>query len=263
MHEIVWQRRWALFALGLSRARAGVLAHLALGFAALTTLGALALVPGARTAGSAALERLPSATSSLLAWGAGVTLAFAAALQVLRRDRTNGVRALATAHGHDANAYLAARVLGLAALVAIVIGGGTVIVGAAAALASHGTHHAALALQGTAAGCVYATAFAATVAPVAIAALGARSRADGYLWLLAVLVVPEALSGLTGRVVPEEWSDLVSIPGALGALRAALAPPGFDVAHGARALVVIVVIALCAAGAARAALAHADAGNDG
>lgn len=262
MHERVSRRRWALFALGLSRARSGVLARLSLGFAVLTTLGALAMVPGARRAGSGALERLPAASSSLLAWGAGVSLAFAAALQALRQDRTSGVRALATARGHGPNAYLAARVLGLAALVALVIGGGTVVVGAAAALASHGGRHAALALQGTAAGCVYATAFSATVAPVAFATLGARSRAGGYLWLLTVLVLPEALSGVTGRLVPEDWSDLVSLPGALGALRAAVSPPGFDAAHGARALVVVVAIALIAAGAARAALARADSGDD-
>jgi hypothetical protein len=262
MHENVSRRRRALLVLGLARAREGILANLSLGLAGLTTLAALAFVPAARKAGGVALERLPSATSSVLAWGAGVTLAFAAAMQALRRDRTDGVRALVHGHGHDANAYLAARVAGLAALLGIVVGGGTAVVGVVSALASRGTAHALLALQGTLAGCVYAAAFSITVAPVAFAALGARSRAGGYLWLLTVLVLPEAVSGLTGRLVPHEWSDLVSIPRALAALRAAVAPPGFDGARGARALAVIVLVAIAATAAARAQLARADTPGD-
>lgn len=259
MHENVSRRRRALLALGVARARAGVLAGIALGIAALSTIFSLALVPAARRAGGAALERLPCATSSLLAWGAGVALAFAAAMQALRRDRDDGVRALVHARGHGAMAYLGARVGGLAVLLGAVVGGGTFLVGVLSTLASRGAVHAALTLQGTLAGCVYSASFAIVVAPVAFAALGARSRAGGYLWLLTVLVLPEALSGLTGRLMPDGWTELVSIPGALAELRAAIAPPGFDLPRGLRALAVVLAITVAAVFAARAQLARAEA----
>ncbi len=91
----------------------------------------------------------------------------------------------------------------------------------------------------------YALVFAATLGPVAMAALGARTRAGGYLSLLAVLVVPELLARFTDRLLPRGWHELTSIPEALAAVREAVAHPVLSGAHGARALAgLLAVIAL-------------------
>jgi hypothetical protein len=213
---------------------------------AITTLGALALVPTAKKASLAALERMPLGASWALAWGAGVLVAFAGSLQSLRRDHEEGIVALALARGHRIMSYVTARVLGLAMVLFIVVAGGSMIVGLASTALARGPAHVAAAAQATVAACVYSTCFAIVVAPVALAALGARSRAGGYLSLLLVLVVPELLAKLTARLVPEGWEELVSVPGILSAVRSALAPPAVDPIRLVRALVMVAIVSLVA-----------------
>jgi hypothetical protein len=252
-------RRRAIVALATARALGGVLARVSLGVGVLSVLlGILfAVVVARRAPGS--LDRVPLVASSALAWGAGVLLAFASAAHGLVRDRDEGLRALLVQHGHAPSAYVLARATGLAVALLVLVGGGTLATGVTCVLAASGGKAALACAQSTLAGCVYSAAFSALVAPVALAALGARSRAGGYVWLLLVLFVPEMLARVTGALVPEAWSELVSIPGALGALRGALAPPGFDGPMALRAVAVLACATALAVLAVRAQLLRVDA----
>jgi hypothetical protein len=237
----------ALLALGVALARGGTMAKLSIGIGALTCFGAaiLALVM-AQTETHPPLETLPGLTAQALAWGAGVLLAFASAAQALRRDRDDGIQALVRSRGGDAHDYVWGRVGGLALLLALVVGGGTLFTGLVSMLAAHQFGLAALTLQGTLAGLAFALAFSVTLAPIAMAALGARSRAGGYVWLVAILVMPEVLAGWTGAVLPHAWSSVLSIPGALDTLRTSLMPTEFDITAFTRAVVVLAAVAAIA-----------------
>lgn len=245
-------RRRALGALGLELARRGVLAKVSLAVAALTVSGALvATATVARRSGAAALEQAPSLTAATLAWGAGVLFAFAVSVHVLKRDREGGVMALLRARGAPLGGYLVTRVGGLTAMLALVVAGGTLLVGVlAVALGTRGG--AALrATQGTAAALAYALAFAAVLGPLAMAALGARSRAGGYVTLLFVLVLPELLAPVAAAVLPYGLGEMASIPGALTALRVALMPPGVDGWRAGKALFVLAIVVAASLAAVR------------
>jgi len=201
-----------------------------------TTLGALVLALDVRGDG---VERMAPFAAGLLAWGAGVLLCFAASIRAFDRDREDGWDLLLIRHGARMSSYLAFRVAGLATVTALLVAPGTIVVGLATLLAARDAHTARAALAGLTAGSAYAVAFALVVAPIALAALGARGRASGYLFLLGVLVVPALAADWTGKLFPDDWSELVSVPGALDALRESMLG-GFD---GARALRAIVVLA--------------------
>jgi hypothetical protein len=221
----------------------GPLAWISLGIGALTVFGAIVVTLSvARQGANAPLASVPSVTSSALAWGAGALFAFAAAAKALRRDKEEGIRALLLARGGSTEAYALARVAGLALVLSLVLAGGTAAAGIVAALAAAKLGLAASALQATLASMAYALAFALVLAPVAVAALGARSRGGGYGRLLVVLVLPELFERWTARALPGAWRELVSIPSALGALRAALMPPGVDVARFFRAALVLAIV---------------------
>ena len=236
--------RASLVGSAMSRAASGAMPKAAIGVAVLTTVIALILAVDAGRNGAAAANVAPLAALGL-AWGAGVLLCFAASIRAFDRDREEGWAALLARHGARETQYLVARIAGLALATLITVLPGTVLAGLATALASHDAHVARQALVGTAAGAAYAIAFAIVVAPIALATLGARNRASGYLWLLTVLVLPAMLAEWTGQLFPDAWSELVSVPGALDALREALLGT-VDFARALRALVVIVAVTLLA-----------------
>jgi hypothetical protein len=108
---------------------------------------------------------------------------------------------------------------------------------------------------------VYSLAFAITLGPVAMAALGARTRAGGYLTLLAVLILPEAIESYTARILPPGWHELTSIPAALEAVRGAvLLPHSSPAAARAAAGLAGVVLASFALALARVPRAEDAAG---
>jgi hypothetical protein len=232
-----------------------VIAPVSLGIAALTVLVAIAgAFVVARGGPRPPLDRVPSVAASALAWGAGVLLAFAASVHALRRDREEGLTSLLRMRGAPLRTYVWSRVGGLTLLLLVVVAGGTIVCGLAATLVATRSGVALRALQGTFASLVYAIAFAFTVGPLAMAALGARSRAGGYMWLVAVLIVPEMLAPLTQTLVPSGWAELVSIPGALAALRGALMPSGVRLWMAVKALFVLTIVAgVCVAIVVRAA----------
>jgi hypothetical protein len=136
--------------------------------------------------------------------------------------------------------YAAARVGAVVLALLSMVGGGTVLV-SLAATAAPGALAAGQLMRVSAGAVGYALGFAVVLGPVAMAALGARSRAGGYFSLLAVLLLPLALARWTRALVPPEWAAFVSIPSALDALRDAI--DAGRLAEVARALAVLALFA--------------------
>jgi hypothetical protein len=234
-------------AFGVSLARRGAMPVVSMIVCAVTVvLASVVAIVFASRGKHALLADVPILASSALAWGGGFLLAFAASAHALRRDRETGIRDLLAARTTSLRGYLVARVGGLAALLAMLLGGGTLACGLVAALAATKLGAVPATLQATVAGVVFSVAFAAVIAPVAFAALGARSRIGGYLFLLGIVVVPDLVAGMLSGVVSESVTEVLSIPSALGALRGALAPDALDVVRAVRALVALAVFAAVA-----------------
>ncbi len=233
-----------LIALGLNLARRGIMPMLALGVSFLTVLTVvLVAIMLAGKSATAPVHDVPLVASSALAWGGGILHAFGTSAHALRNDRRDGIRDLLVARTTSLRGYLVARVGGLAAMLALVVGGGTLLCGIVATLAATRVGAVPKTLQATLASVVFAIAFAAVIAPVAFAALGARTRMGGYLFLLAVLVFPEILASMLSSVFPESVTEVLAIPSALSALRSSLAPGGLDPVRTLRALVALAAFA--------------------
>lgn len=236
----------APLALGAWLAARGTLATIAIVVTGLEALGAVvfAVAVGARRA-----SEVPTASAIAIAWGGGIMLAFGAALRAIRTDRDEGIAALVQARGVAAGRYVRGRVGGLVALLALALGGATLVADVAALAAGGGGW---LVVRSGVAALVYVLAFAATLGPVAMAALGARTRAGGYLTLVAVLGLPELLAPWTSDLLPRGWGELTSIPAALAAVRVGVAHPAAAGAHAARAavgLAAVVALSLLAVAA--------------
>lgn len=232
------------------------MAVVSMAISALTALVLCALVLSfARREGDAPAYDVPLLASSAIAYGGGFLHAFSVAVGALRRDRADGVRHLLVARTGSLRGYVLARVGGLAALLALEVGGGTVLVGAIAIAASTRADAVLRAAQASLAAALFALAFAAVIAPLAFAALGARTRATGYVFLLAVLVLPELLASMASGSAPSEVLELCSVPSALGALRGSLAPGAVDPLRCLRALVAVAVVAVAALAVVRRDLA--------
>jgi hypothetical protein len=252
-------RGGGLVALGGALAQSGLAARMSLALgAAIVIFGAAASVVIARGARPEGLTRVPLLASTALAWGAGTLLAFAASAHAFRRDKQMGVRALLTARGRSDGEYLGSRILGLARSLAAVTAGGTFVAGIAATLAARGPSLAVRTFACTGAGVVFAVAFAATMAPIALATLGARSRVGGYLALVAVLGIPDLFRGWFAQILPEGWGELASIPGALTTLRSSLLPDAFDALRIARAFAVLALVVAISLLVVRGQLARFD-----
>lgn len=159
-------------------------------------------------------------------------VAFTGALKVVHRDRNEGILSLLRARGVGPGGYVLARAGGLVAVLAGAMGVGVACIGAASVMASNAPLSTARASLGALA---YALAFAATLGPLAMATVGGRSRGLGYLALLSVLALPEALAPWTSDLLPG-CRELTSIPAALDAVRHGVARAGFFV-PAARAVV--------------------------
>jgi hypothetical protein len=246
-----------LLVLGVARARRGILAGVAIAIGILTALGAVvAAIALGRHGGRAAVD-VPAGAAIALAWGAGVLLAFASSVRGLARDRDEGITALVRARGASTALWIVARVAGLAVVVAAVVVGGVLVASLAAVSAASPSAMARVA-RASAGAMAYGAAFAIVIAPVAMAALGVRSRAGGYVWLLVLLVLPELFASWTRELLPSGWGELTSIPAMLGALRAGIASADFARAVRACAAIAVVVVAALAAVRAQAARLRAE-----
>jgi hypothetical protein len=246
----------ALLSLGVRLAGGGAFAisgYVAAALILVVTI-AVALVLGHR--GSDALADVPGVAARFLAWGAGVTLAFGASSRAFRRDRDDGIRALLTARGASARRYVTACLGGVALVLALVVGGGTLVVGAVA-LGVAGAGRIALTTRGVVDAVAYALVFAATFGPFAVATLGARSRGAGYGVFLVLLVLPEVCSRYTDRLLPRSWAGLDSLPGMIAAAGSAVVSP-FDGPRFARAVVALALVTIVAVGVVHAEVAATD-----
>ncbi|MDP9000705.1 MAG: hypothetical protein M3O46_11405, partial [Myxococcota bacterium] len=240
----------------------GVLAVTGLILVALGIIASIVAAFEMARRGGRGLAQLPILATEGIAWSAGVTLAYGAALRALHGDREDGILSLFRARGATVAEYVGARVGGLVILLVLAVGCAALVATIAATSAAGETNREALlpgAVSGAAA-VTYAVAFAVTIGPVAMASLGARSRVGGYFALLAILVVPELLAPWTSALLPRDWHELTSIPAALEAVRDGFAWPFEAWRRGARAvagLSAVVAVALVVVGAR---IAHADAG---
>jgi hypothetical protein len=226
-------------ALGAWLAARGPLAPVGFVVAALGAVAAIAAAMAIARHGGRGAARVPTLTAQALAWSAGITLAFGAALRAIHRDREQGVFALVRTRGASVAAYVRGRVGGLVVVLAATVGGPTIV---AALAATSAAASPAAAMRSGLAALVYALAFAATLGPVAMAALGARTRAGGYAVLLAVLALPELLAPWTAELLPGGWGELTSIPAALDAVRAGAASPIAAGGHAARAVAALAAV---------------------
>lgn len=254
------ERRPRTLAFGTWLATRGVIARAAIGLAGMGAVAGVVAAAVVAHRGGHGAAQLPTVASSAIAWSAGVMLAFGGALRAMWRDREEGVLALVRARGAGAGPYVRGRIGGVVALVAIAVGGATLAASLAAVTAAP-AQDALRTARASLGAVAYALAFAATVGPVAMAALGARSRAGGYLTLLTVIVLPEMLSSWTSSLLPEGWHELTSIPAALAALRSAVTSPAAMGAHGARAAAGLASVAAASIAIVRLRVPRADAGE--
>jgi hypothetical protein len=241
-----------MISLGAHLARRGVMAKIAIGIVLFTVLIAsiVGLAFAARASVSptsghhaAPVHDVPLVASSALVWGGGFLLAFSVAASALIRDRADGIVDLFITRTTSIRGYIVARIGGLAALLAVVLGGGILLSGAVAIVAASKAHTAARTMQSTFAGFAYVLAFALVLSPIAFAALGARRRISGYFVFLAILIFPEMLASMLSGPVPSEVTELLALPSALASLRASLAP---HTADGFRLIRSVVALAIWA-----------------
>ncbi len=237
--------RLATLAFAVHLAGRPLLVRLGTALAALITLGAVAAaVYLGRTGDDAALPALIVVSSSALAYGSGILVAFGGATQAFRRDRDEGIRGLLSARGVSTREYLVGRTLGLASVVGLGTVGGTAVAGLASTIAAGRLGTAGAALQALVGALAFAGLYSLLVTLVALAALGARSRGGGYLVLVGLFVLPEVLTPWTSHIVPAAWSRLVSLPGALAAFRAGLSPASLELGLSVRAMTVLLACVL-------------------
>jgi hypothetical protein len=244
-----------LVALGGVLVRRGAAAKVALGLGGACVLGfsALALL-FARRGRAESLPGVPLLASSALAFGIGVLIAFAGSTRAFRRDADEGIETLMRLRGVGVGGYLWARLAGLAVTLGWVVAGGSAVVGLIATLGARGQLAALRTGQATLAATAFGIAFAVTLAPVAMATLGGRSRGGGYLALGAVLVVPEILAPTLTHLLTPRWVEVCSIPGALIVLRDALSPGTVDLPALGRALAILFIVVIASVVAIRAEL---------
>lgn len=233
--------------LGAALARRGPMVVVSLVVSAVTAIGLAILAFGfARRGASAPVHDVPLLASSALAWGGGFLHAFSASASALRRDRTDGIRDLFVTRTTSIRGYLFGRIAGLALLLAVVLGGGTLLVGGVAILAETNGPAVLRTMRATLASVVFVVAFSAVMAPIALAALGARTRVSGYVFLLLAVFLPELFVLWTKSSWPASVVELLAPPSALDALRASLAPGAVDPFRMVRALVALAVFAAIA-----------------
>lgn len=240
----------SLLSLGVNLARRGIMPVASIVICAVTSVfAAMVIVVLASRGAPSSVQHVPLLASSALAWGGGFLLAFVAAVHALRRDRAEGVRALFAARAISLRGYVFARVGGLVVLIAMCVAGGTLLsglVGLVGLVAVDRAGGALRMLHATLAGVAFSLAFSVVIAPLAFAAVGARSRIGGYFFLIGVVSLPEVIVLAMGSSLPPSVADVLSIPSALAALRSGLAPGQVDLGRVARA---VVALSLFVAGA--------------
>jgi hypothetical protein len=250
-------RGLALF--GLRLARGGALMTVTLAVVVVLGFAVVGLALHSAHAGGQSLPEMPLLAAKIVAWEGGALVAFAASFRAIRRDVDDGVRTLVAARAGSPAAYLWARSAGLSLLLAA-IGAGATLLTSGVALALVPPEALGQAAWASAGAVAYALAASVVLAPVGLATLGARGRLGGYLWFVAVFVLPSLAEEWTDSLVPRAWHGLLSIPGALSGLLTAFTPQAHDGARALRALLLLGAVCILALAALRRQLARLDAG---
>ncbi len=243
---------------GTRLAMRGPLATLALVVAALTLLVALGVVfIVSRVETNAPVELFPHLVAQILAFGSGLPLVLAGALEAYSKDRKDGVRHLLRESGFDRAAYFRARSLGLFAALFGVVGGGTVIAGVLSLMFARRPHFFVQALAATGGAVLFAFSFALLISSVALATLAPRGKRAGYIAFLATFLGLEAIGPWLTLWLPLDFSQIISVKIALEKIRTGVLP-GHDFGEGLRAFLLIGTISLLALLFARRELARVD-----
>lgn len=255
--------RRALFALGLAQLRARPSVVLGAVFYVLVVVGVAAVGGALAWRGREIAARVPALAAEIFAWGPGMLVAFGAALHAFRNDSSDGILLLLRGRGVRLSTWVSHRALALSTVLAVLGGGGVIVVTAACAVASPDPTLARAAMAAGVGALFHALGFAVMMSPVVLAALGGVSRGAGYLALVAALVGPE-VARLFATDVPPEWRELLSIPSCLAALATSTTPGHFALVPTLGALFVVAAVttaatALAVRVAARAAAPKPDA----
>ena len=217
---------------------------------------------GIRLARSSSIEARGALREVLLlggkavVWGPGFLAVVASTLHAWKRDRDQGIEALAQAGGFGARSWMAARAAVLAAWLVALCAASTAVV----VLAVVGANPSAAPMIG--AGLVPTGVFALTASIVlsllASACLGPRSRPGGYALLAVVLFLPELLAPWTESLLGR---DGTSIPALLSGLAHAARPASFDAGRAATcATLWLVLVTLLVGWCERAAASWSRSG---
>ncbi len=189
------------------------LSWLAIALVVLATLACFVVTFRVRNDGVALVGAIRLSTSIIWWGGATVLMAFAQSARVLHKLWGEGLSTLLQLRAGRRTAWQA-YLFGMVARLCIVALPPIALVGIfslALAPSDHGRIVAMLVA------CLVSTLFfSGTLASVAMAALGGRSRAGGYLRLFAILTIPELVgSSLT---VSKEMRGMLSVPSVLSTL---------------------------------------------
>jgi hypothetical protein len=228
----------------------------ALGLALVCAVAAAAVVVARRSESTVAA--VPTQAAVLIAWSAGVMVAFGGALRAIPSDTDEGVVALLRARGVPVSSYVRGRIGGLVLVLLFSVGGAVLVTDVATLSVARSLLPAA---RACAAAFVYVLAFAVTLGPLAMAALAARRRGAGYLAFLAVLVVPEVATRWTSALLPRGWHELTSIPAALAAVQSGVLAPQTAGLAMARALAALGAVAVLSLAVVHARIPHVDGGG--
>jgi hypothetical protein len=205
-----------------------------------------------------AAAAVPVHASVIVAWSAGVMVAFGGAIRAIPGDADDGILALLRVRGVPVSTYVRGRVGGLVLVLACAVGGAVLLTDVATLSIARPLLPAA---QACAAALLYALAFAATLGPLSLAALGGRSRGWAYLTFVAVLVVPEAMAHWTALLLPRGWHELTSIPAALAAVQDGVMAPQSSGFAMARAIVGLAAIAVLSIAVVHTRIPRIDGGG--
>jgi hypothetical protein len=212
--------------------------------AALAIVFVVAAAVLSRGSAHAPFAELQVIASSALAWGCGFLIALGASWRILRTDAEEGIFSLVRTRGVSLDGYLLARIGGVATCVLVAVAGG-VLITALACIAFSTPSQIPRTIHASVATLAYAIAFSICAAPLAMAALGARSRGAGYAILFLLLIIPDLAAPWTSDVVPYAWRDVVSIPRMLAAIRGSLLVRVDAYALARGAVAVCIVAGLC------------------
>jgi hypothetical protein len=235
-----------LIRFGAKLATRGLLARLGLGlgfFWCLFCIGRVFLL-ARRSVPSAHYAITISAVT--MVWGAGICVAFGAALSAMKRDRVDGTFRLIVSRTGSARSYVMSRVGGLILLLSLLNGGSVLLVGLASMATSGSGHGALMSAWTTAASVLFGVCASVVIGLVCFAALGVSGRVTGYGRLLLWLFLPEVVRRMALSRLDVPGMDVMSIESALGALRESLLPNMVDPARFARAVFVLFVVSLAA-----------------